>query len=188
MLIWIRRLLAARRKAPRRSGETAPSEAPPAWAGSVVDAIQKSSRAHARLTLQVEDLERKLEGGLAELRASLSSIKAAAAAHSPETEPRWEELLDALDLLDEAVRMADAAVAPGLAGVAARLDAFVTRSGLTRLTPVGHPPDGRVFRVVGTQPHPGLAEGVVVRVVRAAVLQGERLLREGAAITVRNLS
>ncbi|WP_224362700.1 hypothetical protein [Hyalangium versicolor] len=185
MFMWLRRLFAVREEAPVLPGE-APPEAPPAWAGSVLDAVQKSSRALARLTLQVEDLDRKLEGGLAELRGSLSSPKGSAAGTSPGDEPRWDELLDALDLLDEAARVADPAMAPGLKGVGARLEAFLAGSGLTRLVPIGQPPDGRVFRVVGAQPHPGFADGVVVRIVRAAVLRGEHVVREGEAITVRN--
>lgn len=131
----------------------------------------------------MEDLERKLEGGLTDLRGALSSNRAGAPAPA---EPRWDELLDALDLLDVSVHLADSALAPGLAGVAARLERFLGASGLTRLAPLGHPPDGRLFRVVGTQPHPHLPEGTIARVVRAAALRGERLVREGEVITVRN--
>ncbi|MDC0713145.1 nucleotide exchange factor GrpE [Stigmatella sp. ncwal1] len=154
--------------------------------GTLLDAVQKSSRAHARLTLQVEDLERKLEGGLSEMRGTLQSLKATGPGRPPASEPHWDVVLDALDLLDEAVRVASPELAPGLAGVAARLENFLVSSGLTRLVPAGHPADGRVFRVVGTEPHVGLPEGAVVRVVRAAVLRGDRLVREGEAITVRN--
>ncbi len=82
--------------------------------------------------------------------------------------------------------MADVALASGLAGVVARLERFLAYSGLTRLAPIGHPPDGRLFRIVGTQPHNSIPEGIVVRVVRAAVLRGEHLVREGQVITVRN--
>ncbi|WP_224244909.1 nucleotide exchange factor GrpE [Hyalangium gracile] len=152
----------------------------------MLDATQKSARVLARLSLQAEDLDRKLEGGLAELRGSLSSLESARPGQDSKAEAGWDELLDAMDLLDEAVRVADSALAPGLAGVASRLERFLALRGLTRLVPLGHPPDGRVFRVVGTQPHSDLADGAVVRVVRAAVLRGEHLVREGEAITVRN--
>ncbi|MBN1205129.1 MAG: hypothetical protein JXB05_09420 [Myxococcaceae bacterium] len=148
--------------------------------------MRKSSRAQARLSLQVEDLERKLEGGLAEWRGTLSSQQGAASGVSWRTELSWDELLDARDLLEEAAHMADLALAPGLVGVTDRIDRFLAHAGLTRLAPLGHPPDGRLFRVVGTQSHPSLPEGAISRVVRAAVLCGEHLVREGEAITVRN--
>jgi molecular chaperone GrpE (heat shock protein) len=183
MFIWLRRLLAARKQAPRLPEDVLPGGSPPAWAGALLEAVQKSSRAQARLALHVEDLDRKLEGGLAELRGALSSQQRGAVAPA---ESRWDELLDALDLLDESAHVADSALAPGLAGVAARLERFLGASGLTRLAPLGHPPDGRLFRVVGTQPHSHLPEGAIARVVRAAALRGEQLVREGEVITVRN--
>jgi hypothetical protein len=148
--------------------------------------VQKSSRAQARLALQVEDLDRKLEGGLAEWRSSLAAQKGDAPGVAPGTELCWDELLDSRDLLEEAARLADPVLASGLAGVTGRLDRFLSQAGLRRLAPVGHPPDGRFFRVVGTQPHPSLSDGAISRVVRAAVLRGEHLMREGEAITVRN--
>jgi hypothetical protein len=72
--------------------------------------------------------------------------------------------------------------------VVARLEAFLANSGLTRLAPLGELPDGRLFRVVGNQTHSTLPEGSVARVIRAAVVRGEQLIREGEAITVRNPS
>ena len=186
MFTWLRRLFSSRPEVPELPGETAREEPPPAWAAGLADALQKSSRVQARLALQVEDLDRKLEGGLAELRSSLSSRKGTSPGAISAPEPRWSELLDALDLLDEATRLVEPASASGLAGVKTRLMSFLEHSGLTRLTPLGQPLDGRLFRVVGTEPHPSLAEGSVVRLVRAAVLREGHLLREGEAITVRN--
>jgi molecular chaperone GrpE (heat shock protein) len=185
MVTWLRRFFSSRSEVPELPGEKT-AEEPPLWASSLVDALQKSARAQARLTLQVEDLDRKLEGGLAELRSSLSSRKGSAPGASSGAEPRWNELLDALDRLDEAIRLVDPASASGLAGVKTRLMSFLESSGLTRLAPLGQPLDGRLFRVVGTEPHPSLVEGSVVRLVRAAVLREGHLLREGEAITVRN--
>ena len=187
MLTWLRRLFIGRSGVPGLPGTTPPAESPPTWGTLLLDAVQKSSRAQARLALHVEDLERKLEGGLAELRGSLSSLRGATSGNSSGREPPWDELLDALDLLEEASRVAaDAALASGLMGVAARIERFLTSSGITRLTSIGHIPDGRLFRIVGTQPHPSFAEGAIARVVRAAALRGERLIREGEALIVRN--
>jgi molecular chaperone GrpE (heat shock protein) len=185
MFTWLRRFSSSRPEVPELPGEKALEE-PPVWAAGLVDVLQKSARAQARLALQVEDLDRKLEGGLAELRSSLSSRKGTALGVSSVAEPRWNELLDALDLLDEAIRLVDPASASGLAGVKTRLMSFLEDSGLTRLAPLGQPLDGRLFRAVGTEPHPSLADGSVVRLVRAAVLREGHLLREGEAITVRN--
>lgn len=187
MFMWLRRLFSSRLQVPGLPEETGPEGAPPRWAAGLLEALQKSARAQARVTLQVEDLDRKLEGGLAELRSSLASRQGPAPGGLSEPGPHWNELLDALDLLEEAVRLAEPASAAGLAGVMTRLTRFLEHSGLTRLSPLGQPPDGRFFRVVGTEPHPTLAEGSVVRLVRAAVLREGRLLREGEAITVRNL-
>jgi hypothetical protein len=186
VFIWLTRLFTRRSKAPLLPEPAPPVESPPPWVAPLLDSVQKSSRAQARLALHVEDLERKLEGGLAELRGSLSALRGRAAGDSPGVGPRWDELLDALDLLGEATLLADGALASGLAGVAARLERFLAQAGLSRLAPLGQPPDGRLFRIVGTQPHPSLVEGAVVRVVRAAVLRGEHLVREGQVIIVRN--
>ena len=189
MLLWLRRRFAAHSKVPALPEAALPAASPPSWASALLEAVQKSSRAQARLALQVEDLDRKLEGGLAELRGALSSREGTAPSLSAGPEPLWDALLDALDLLDEATRLADPALAPGLAGVSDRLVRFLAHSGLTRLAPLGHQPDGRLFRVVGTQPYPSnLVEGDVLHVVRAAVLRGEHLVREGEVITVRNPS
>ena len=187
MFTWLRRLFNRRSGVPRLPGTTRPAESPPPWSTLLLDAVQKSSRSQARLALHVEDLERKLEGGLAELRGSLSSLRGAPSGNSSERESPWDELLDALDLLEEASSVAaDAALASGLMGVAARIERFLAASGITRLASIGHMPDGRLFRIVGTQPHPSFAEGSIARVVRAAALRGERLIREGEAIIVRN--
>lgn len=184
--IWLIRRFTRRSRAPALPEAAPPVESTPLWVTSLQDSMQRSSRAQARLVLHVEDLERKLEGGLAELRGALCSLRGEAAGAAPEAGLRWEELLDALDVLEEASLLAEGGLASGLAGVAARLERFLAQAGLTRLYPLGQPPDGRLFRIVGTQPHSSLAEGVVVRVVRAAVLRGEQLVREGQVIIVRN--
>lgn len=187
MFTWLRRLFIGRSRVPGLPGRSPPFESPPTWGTVLLDAVQKSSRAQARLALHVEDVERKLEGGLAELRGELSSLRGATSGDSSGSEPPWGELLDALDLLEEASRVAaDAALASGLMGVAARLERFLTSSGITRLASIGHIPDGRLFRIVGTHPHPSFAEGAIAHVVRAAAVRGEHLIREGEAIIVRN--
>ena len=147
----------------------------------LLDGLQKVARAQAKQTLRLEELESKLEGGFADLRAQLEE------AQRPAGDVDWAELLDAMDALDEAARLAVATpdVAAGLRAVLQRMDRFLAVAGVERRTPVGTPPDGRLFRVVGSEPAAALPEGVVARVVRAAALRGEEILREGEVIVAR---
>ncbi|MHB8874237.1 MAG: nucleotide exchange factor GrpE [Myxococcaceae bacterium] len=157
-------------------------EGPPAWADELFELARKTARAQARLALKLEDLEAKVEGGFTELR---QSARAAPAPASP-TSLRWDDLLDAMDLLDEASRSAaDASVADGLRQVLARLERVLAQASLVRHATPGAAPDGRLFRVVGAHLEETLPDGVVSRVVRAAVLCGDRVLREGEVLTNR---
>ncbi len=156
---------------------------PPAWARELLESAQKASRAQARYGIRLEDLERKLEGGLEDLRQLLRER------HSSLVRESFDELLDAQDSLEEAKRVAeacgDSALARGLDGVQRRIDAFLERHSVKRLAPLGGSPDPERFRIVGNAADPLLPDGVVARVVRAAALQGERLIREGEVLTNR---
>jgi len=162
-----------------------PDEPPPAWAQELIEALLRSARAQAKLGLRVEEIERKVEGGFADLRGQVQL----AAAPKREERERRDELFDAMDLLDEAIRAADdggqGALGDGLRGVQARLDRFLAQSQLRRLALLGEPPDGRRQRVVGTAAEPQLSEGAVVRVVRATIVRGDELVREGEVLVNR---
>ncbi|HEY3352692.1 MAG TPA: hypothetical protein VGQ83_05555, partial [Polyangia bacterium] len=123
-----------------------------------------------------------LGGGLGEVRAALVAGAAPAVAAAP----RPADLLDAMDLLDEAIRVSAAAgtpaVAAGLTGVLARLGRFLDELGLRRVASAGEPLDGKLFRVVGEE---AAGAGPGVRVVRAAVCAGPRVVREGEVILAR---
>lgn len=176
MRSFIERLLGRPEPAPERADE------PPAWAQELADQLQKGVRAQARVGLRVDEVERKLEAGFADLRDGMQGLAASGA--RPE-ELDWDPLLDALDLLDQAARSArsrSVELADGLDGVRLRIEQFLRQTGISRVSPDGRPPDGRCFRVVGTLARPDLAEGTVARTIRAAVLQGERLLREGEVL------
>lgn len=163
---------------PDQAGAGAPGSP---GAAELLDAVQRSTRTTAKLALKLEDLERKLEGGLAELRSTLGASRAATCA-SP------DELLDAMDLIDQAATRSaalDPALAEGLRGVLERLDRHLAAQGLVRSAPIGAAPDPRLFRVVGSEADASLPDGVVARVVRAAVTQGDTLLREGEVLTNR---
>ena len=74
-------------------------EGPPEWAERLHELAEKTSRAQARLSVRLEDLESKLEGGFGDLRIGL---KAAAKVGSDSL--RWDELLDAMDALEGSSR------------------------------------------------------------------------------------
>jgi molecular chaperone GrpE (heat shock protein) len=146
----------------------------------LMETVQKLARSQAKLALRVEELDGKIEGGFADLGNRLDDLALPASADDTD----WGELLDAVDLLCEAVHQAGpgSPLAEGLTGVRARLERFLAQQGIERLTAEGQSPDGRLFRVVGSQPSPVLAEGVVTRVVRAAAVRGQQVLREGEVI------
>lgn len=156
--------------------------APAEGMSELLEQMQKLSRASGRLGLRVEDLEKKLEGGFADLRGQLSAPKA------PE-QPRPDELFDTLDALDEAcvnARALQPELAEGLERLVRRVEQLTLKQAWVRLRPIGQPPDGRLFKVVGAMPAPELPEGVVARVVRAAVTRPDGApVREGEVITSR---
>jgi molecular chaperone GrpE (heat shock protein) len=164
----------------------------PEWASALVEAVPKIARAQARLGLQLEGLEGKLDalsaqlGGLA---GELRSARAAAAPASPEDGlSPVKELADALDLLEEARRFAGEAspsLATGLGAVLERLERQLASAGVQRLAVPPTPLDGRLFRVVGEEAIPELGDGEVSRVLRAALLHGDLVLREGELLINR---
>jgi len=181
---WLTRLFS--RKVSSQSSGAADPDLPPVWAAELLDAVQKASRSQARAIARIEDLESKLEGGFADLRAAISVARPAPGTADP---GRLEAVLDALDILDQARRTLSAAghmqVEQGLAGVAERMDAFLAAEGLARRPAASEPLDGKLFRVVGTIERPDLPNGAPAQVVRAAVSMGERVIREGEVLVNR---
>jgi molecular chaperone GrpE (heat shock protein) len=165
---WLRRALA--------------SEGAPPELGELLEASRKSARAQAKLALKVEELERKVEAGLADLRSRIEAKGANG----------HDDLFDALDLLDQAALAVNEGrldgVTDGLLGIGARLERAMGRAQLARVAPVGVKPDGARFRVVGTEEDASLPEGAVVRVVRAAIVSGDKVVREGEVTVNRRSS
>jgi len=194
MIDWMRRLL-SRREQERPSPEAPAEPAAPAVSGEpgadrpaeILEAIQKAARTQARLGARLEALESKVEGGFTDLRTVIAGRPAAARESVP-----WDDLLDALDLLEEAIRSIGGAqgreAAEGLRGIASRLDRFLAQSGLVRVSAPDRLTDGKLFRVVGTEQLPDLADGAIARLVRSAVLEGDRVIREGEVIINRRSS
>jgi|GEM_PF-2261710 len=158
--------------------------APPAWLPELLEAMTKAARSHARLAAKVEDVERKLEGGFAELRGVLEPLQRQSRVNTSPPEP----VLDALDALDEAVEQSGGSLAEGLGAVRLRLEAFVESQGLKRHAATGVVPDGRLFKVVGSLERAGFPDGAIARVVRAAVTRGADVVREGEVLTNRRPS
>ncbi|HLL54778.1 MAG TPA: hypothetical protein VK447_14590 [Myxococcaceae bacterium] len=142
----------------------------------------------ARSAARMEELERKVEGGFEALR---QAARAPAAGDGLPLLP-WEELWDAMDALEDAAQSPAAGASPGLEEglrrVLGRLERFVGHARLERVATLGEHPDGRLFRVVGTLEHPGLAEGAVSRVVRAAIVRDGHAVREGEVLINRRAS
>ncbi len=179
---WLKRLFAPRREQLALPALEAGAPAPP-WALELQEAVQKVGRAQAKTMARIEALESKVEGGFSDLRSSAPSGPAAA--------PSFDEVLDAMDILDEASRtLEDAGNAPaaqGLQGVVDRLQRFLARAGLARIAKTPAALDGRLFRVVGVVERHDLADGAPARVVRAAALSGDRVVREGEVLVNRRL-
>ncbi|MDP2340271.1 MAG: nucleotide exchange factor GrpE [Deltaproteobacteria bacterium] len=157
---------------------TLASTATSAEIATLTDVVQKMSRAQARISLKLDDVEGKLEAGFTDLRNGQAA--------GGDDLPRLDPVLDAVDLLEEAARSArlggDPALAAGIASIGARLGTFLEDAGVARVGAVGAAPDPRLFRVVGTESSDEREAGVITRVVRAAVLSGDKLVREGEVL------
>ncbi len=181
-----RRLAAPGPSAPQLAGAAAqsPAEAPPAWAAELLESAARSARAAARVATRLEALVQKHAPGGTQLRAEVGAHPPPRRAEQPANES-LEDLLDALDALDEAVRLLDRdrpEAATGLRGVARRIERFLAGRGVRRVAEPGEPIDGRLFRVVGTEPSSTVPRGRATRVVRAAATGAEGTLREGEVI------
>jgi len=165
--------------------------APPPWAKELAESVQKLARAQGKLSLLFEQLERKLEGGLEDLRSTVEQrAKGPRARQEDAAAAGWIAVLDALDLLGEVKRqpLLPPGCAEGLEGVIARLDGALECAGIARQGEIGLPVDGRCFRIVGTEEVPEWPEGVVTRLVRHAATRGTELLREGEVLINRRAS
>jgi hypothetical protein len=145
---------------------------------AIASLLQKVARGQSRQGLRIEGIESKLEAGFADLHASLGTLATANASGL-----RFDDCFDAMDAIDEAVRLAPSPeYARGLNVVLERLTSFLTRSGYQRDTAVGQPVDARRFRVVGTEVREAQSPGIVVGMARAAVLRQGEVVREGEVI------
>jgi molecular chaperone GrpE (heat shock protein) len=152
----------------------------------IADLVRKSARGQVRVAAQLDALESTLQAGFAEQRAAAATN---AAASPPDALNGWSDVLDALDTLEHVASsagpFADSAYVEGLRAVAARLERALARVTIERVGERGAPVDPRVLRVVGTEDHPDLPEGVVTRVVRAAAMARGRVVREGEVFVNR---
>ena len=179
MWSWLSRLV-------KRQPIAQAQQALPPWVDEVFEAAQKFSRGQARLQLRIEEVERKVEAGFSDLRSICEEVAERPASGAT---LHWDDVLDALDLIDQAAGSIAPDLHPGLAdglgGIGERLERFLAQSGLERIAEIGVAPDGRLFRIVGTAEVAELADGLIARVVRAAVIDGDRVVREGEAVINR---
>ena len=174
MLTWLRSRLSSP-PLPALPAE----EVRPTWADELLEALQKQSRSVVKQGARLDASLGELDSRVAALHDALKASAAPAATPAI----RLDDVFDALDALDEARRLADEPhLAAGLARVSERLCRFCERAGYTRLAPVGELPDARLLRIVGTEHDTGIGTGRVTRVVRAAIVAGTTLVREGEAI------
>lgn len=175
---WFRRLFPG--PPPREALEVGA----PIWASELTEILQKTARAQAKLAVKLDDLSSRVDGGFTHLEAQHRRTEPVAASGL-----KWDDLLDAMDLLETAAGSSEAqanpALAEGLQRVLLRLERMLSQGSLERRAARGVPADGRLFRVVGAHEEPSLPDGVVSRVVRAAVVSGDRIIREGEVLTNR---
>lgn len=150
------------------------SVAPP-WAAEMAEQLLKLSRAQARIGLRFDELQSQVDAGFASLRGPVAP---ADLAKSADLAP----LLDAMDLLDDLASQHPGDLGEGLQMVVQRLNQLVVGHGLQRAALLGRMVDGRLAEVNATVAVTGVAAGVVVRVVRAPVLRGLSVFRQGAVV------
>jgi molecular chaperone GrpE (heat shock protein) len=157
-----------------------PVDERPAWVDELTEAVQKQSRAAAKQSARLEATLGEIDARIAQLGATIARTRSHVA---PGSDDAFELVFDALDALDAARALArDPHLADGLSRVGERLARFCEQRGFQRVTGLGSTPDAAVMRVVGTEPSAEQAAGNVVRVVRAAVLRGDQVVREGNVI------
>jgi molecular chaperone GrpE (heat shock protein) len=164
----------------------APAEAPP----ELLDLLKKTARAQARLAARLDDVEQSLATAIAELRGTLLTQLQPRAAATPAESSDANDLLDALDKLDFVADALDVGeevegLADGLRAVSYKLEASLARRSIERVGTPGMEVNGRFMKVVATECRDDLPDGVVTRVVRAAALVGERVIREGEVFANR---
>ncbi len=182
MLRWLRSLTARSLPAPTAAALPTRSDEIVERSDEILEAIQKQTRAAAKQSARFEAAFGALEERLATLASKLEQ-RSLVTAQVVAPELNLDPVFDALDGLDAARTLAhDPHLAEGLQRVADRLEQLCEQHGYRRLSGVGMAPDPRVMRVVGTDPRCDLPRGVVSRVVRAALLRGDRVVREGNVI------
>lgn len=163
--------------APQPESEAAqPSAAvAPPWAAEMAEQLLKLSRAQARIGLRFDELQSQVDTGFASLRGPVAPADLAKGAD-------LAPLLDAMDLLDDLAGQHPGELGEGLQMVVQRLNQMVVGHGLQRASLLGRMVDGRLAEVNATVAVPGVASGIVVRVVRAPVLRGLSVFRQGAVV------
>lgn len=175
MFGWLRALI-SRSDSPPEQPQSASTE-------EVLDALQKLSRATAKQSARLEAAIGESDARLSTLLEELRKQSDASPTRGAPDAVRYDELFDALDALDEARALArEPHLSEGLVRVRDKLLRLLERAGYSRVAEGAGVPDGRLMRVVGTEPRADLAPGTITRVVRAAIVARGRVVREGEVI------
>jgi len=146
------------------------------------EGLQKQSRAAVKQATRLEAALGETDARVTALGEAIKKLPGASVSRESNV-TRPDEVFDALDALDEALRLtAEPHLAQGLTRVRERLLRFCERLGYTRVDGHGELPDPQVMRIVGTEARHDAAHGTVTRVVRAAVRSGSQIVREGEVI------
>ena len=180
MLNWLR----------RRLSPPAPVEPErPTWVNELLEAVQKQSRGAVKQGARVEAALAEQADRITELGEMLEreAVGARELAQA-ELAEQYAPLFDALDALDEAGHLVEEPhLAAGLKLVGERVQGYCAQAGIRRIADTGRTPDARLFRIVGTESRPDMVGGAVSRVVRAAIVHADRVLREGAVIVASSV-
>jgi hypothetical protein len=179
MWAWLRSAFA---RAPASASVAVPER--PVWADELLDSMQKLSRVTAKQAARLEAAVGETDARLAAVVTQLRAHSDAGAGGPRSDVPRFDELFDALDALDQACELAqEVHLADGLSRIKERLSSFLEQSGYSRVTATAGMPNPRLMRVVGSEPRADRPAGSVARMVRAAIVAGTRVVREGEVIT-----
>lgn len=160
---------------PDAESQTPSSVTAPPWAADMTEQLLKLSRAQARIGLRFDELQSHVDAGFVSLRGPAAPAELAKGAD-------LAPLFDAMDLLDDLAFQHPGELGEGLQMVVQRLNQMVVGHGLQRAALLGRMVDGRLAEVNATVAVPAVAAGVVVRVLRAPILRGLSVFRQGAVV------
>jgi len=170
----------------KQAGQALDSPPRPPWVDEVLDALRRQARSALKASAGMEAALGQSAAELKALRAEVRKLAQLSAERATSADrPDFDPLFDALDALEQAVDVTrEPHQQAGLRRVMQRIEHFCALAGYRRVCGHGQAPDPGLMRVVGSEPVPGMAAGQVSRTVRAAIVRGQTLVREGEVVVV----